>query len=116
MDQDKIENTFIIHMKIRNILFGGTAIVLLASCATPENQELQQGKWRGEFAFETHRVPFNFVVEDDTTALVRVSLLNADEKASLDSVYYKGDSVVIPINVFDAVLIGKVKGDSQNGI
>ncbi|MCA4895383.1 MAG: TlpA family protein disulfide reductase [Cytophagales bacterium] len=100
---------------IKNLLLGITAVALAASCSSPENHELQEGKWRGEFALETHRVPFNFVVEDDTAALVRVSLLNADEKASLDSVYYKGDSVVIPINVYDAVLIGKAKGDSLKG-
>ncbi|MFN7259033.1 MAG: TlpA disulfide reductase family protein [Cyclobacteriaceae bacterium] len=100
---------------IKNLFLGITAVALAASYSALENHELQEGKWRGEFAFERHRVPFNFVVEDDTAALVRVSLLNADEKASLDSVYYKGDSVVIPINVFDALLIGKVKGDSLKG-
>lgn len=101
-------------MKIIRVLSIG-AVVILASCGTKQKEELQIGSWRGEFTVDDKIVPFNFKVEDDTAALLKVSLLNADEKATLDSVTYKGDSVVIPIKVYDALLIGKVKGDSLAG-
>jgi peroxiredoxin len=101
-------------MKITNLLSIGT-VLLLAACGTKQTEELQIGSWRGEFALDNKTVPFNFVVEDDTAALVKVSLLNADEKAILDSITYRGDSVVIPIKVYDALLIGKIKGDSLIG-
>ncbi|MFM8851239.1 MAG: hypothetical protein ACKOE5_12700, partial [Cytophagales bacterium] len=99
---------------IKSVIFGSLTAAWVA-CSTPATHELQVGNWRGEFILDNHQVPFNFVVEDDTTALVKVFLTNADEKAPLDSIYYQGDSVILPIKVYDAVLIAKVESDSLKG-
>lgn len=102
-------------MGIRAFLFC-YLIILVWGCVAPHsNNELKIGNWRGEFALDSYQVPFNFVVEDDTAALVRVFLTNANEKAPLDSIYYQGDSVILPIKVYDAVLIAKVQNDSLKG-
>jgi peroxiredoxin len=98
----------------KNLVIAGVA-TLAAACSSPESHELQLGNWRGEFAIEDKRIPFNFVVEDDTSSLVKVYLTNADDKAPLDSVYYKGDSVIVSIQVYDALLVGKITGDSLKG-
>lgn len=97
----------------RILLALGLAL-LIAGCAATHKEELVSGAWRGEFTANDKKIPFNFVVETDA-ARIKVYLTNGAEKAALDSVYYKGDSVVIPVNIYDAVLIGKINGDSLHG-
>ena len=89
---------------------------LLVSClATTPDEELVSGRWRGEFRVSGEKIPFNFLVEDVTSSRKKVFLVNGDERAPLDSVHYKGDSVIIPIDIYDALLIGKISGDSLKG-
>ncbi|MBS1557025.1 MAG: TlpA family protein disulfide reductase [Bacteroidetes bacterium] len=99
---------------IKSVIFG-SLVMAWAACSTTETTELQVGNWRGEFTLDKYQVPFNFVVEDDTAALVKVFLTNGNEKAPLDIIYYQSDSVILPIKVYDAVLIAKVEGDSIKG-
>jgi peroxiredoxin len=92
------------------------SIIIISFCSTAFGQYkgLTSGKWRGEFAVDKKRIPFNFVVEESKGSS-KVYLINASERALLDEPYYKGDSIVIPINIYDALLIGKVNGDSLKG-
>ncbi len=89
-------------------------IAFVASC-TKTNEELYLGVWRGEFFIEGKNVPFNFEVAKEDNARPRVYLLNGDEKAGLDSIYYRADSVVINIDIYDAILVGRVEGDEVKG-
>lgn len=88
--------------------------VVISSCAATHHQQLSPGIWRGEFVVGDKKIPFNFSVEQKGASLT-VSLLNAEEHAKLDSVYYRADSVVIPIDIYDALLVAKVEGDSIKG-
>lgn len=76
---------------------------------------LQEGKWRGVFHTQGTKIPFNFSVEDDTAGTVKVFLTNADEKTALDTVRYERDSVIIDIEVYDAILIGKLTQEGLAG-
>lgn len=89
-------------------------VAIVVTCAPPERAPLTEGKWRGEFEVKGRRIPFNFAVDGPHTNL-QVTLLNAAERAKLDSVSYRGDSVVIAIDLYDAILIGRVTGDSLHG-
>ncbi|MBN8575991.1 MAG: TlpA family protein disulfide reductase [Cytophagales bacterium] len=97
--------------KIVCILFFGSVFL---SCKE-EPGYLQIGNWRGTFTVQNIEIPFNFRVEDDTAGLVKVLLTNGEEKFQLDSVRYERDSVIVPIDVYDALLIGKLAGDSLKG-
>jgi peroxiredoxin len=89
-------------------------IVFMAmSCSTETKHELAKGSWRGEFLVDSKAVPFNFAVEGEPVS--KVFLINGTERARLDSIYYKSDSVIIDIDIFDALLIGKIEGDSLRG-
>lgn len=100
---------------MKRITIFSALVFLLSQCRTSETTELQLGAWRGEFIVFGQRVPFNVSVEDDTTGTIKVFLVNASERFQLDSVRYERDSVLIPVDVYDAVLIAKVKGDSLFG-
>ncbi|MGC3946192.1 MAG: TlpA disulfide reductase family protein [Chryseolinea sp.] len=90
------------------------ASLLMTNAA--ERQTLPTGDWRGEFVLQnSKRIPFNFVVEGKSPQTLRVSLKNGKERAPLDSVYFKGDSVVIGISIYDAVLVAKLSDKSLNG-
>src|SRR6188474_1591404 len=89
--------------------------MLVASCkAQEESFSLRTGAWRGEFTLGDRQVPFNFTVTENAVR-PQVILVNGGERALLDSVYYRGDSLVIPIELYDAILVGRVQGDSLRG-
>jgi len=98
--------------RLTNLLFVAT-ILVAASCSSETKPELAKGSWRGEFLVDSKAVPFNFIVEGEPAS--KVFLINGAERAPLDSIYYKADSVVINIDIFDALLIGKIEGDSLRG-
>lgn len=88
--------------------------VLIASCSNT-SKELYVGTWRGEFLLNGKAVPFNFEVTNEAKSTPRVFLLNGEERAELDSIYYRADSVVINIDIYDALLVGKIDGDEVKG-
>ncbi|NBP69270.1 MAG: TlpA family protein disulfide reductase [Cytophagia bacterium] len=102
-------------MKRKFILILLTSIFFLNACTQNKFSELKEGKWRGVFTIQGLETPFNFTVEDDTAGTIKVFLINGVERFALDSVRYERDSVIIPIDIYDAILIAKVKEDSLQG-
>jgi peroxiredoxin len=104
-------NPFMIRFNKLILLFA----FALAACTGVNRSRLNTGEWRGEFTVEGNKkIPFNFNVEGEAPAL-KVFLLNGDERAELDAIYTKSDSLVIPVNIYDALLIARVDGDSLHG-
>ncbi|MEI9920182.1 MAG: TlpA disulfide reductase family protein [Bacteroidota bacterium] len=99
-------------MRIFTLLFFFVIIVVLATSCSKANEELYLGTWRGEFFLDNKSVPFNFEVTKDEKSKPHVFLLNGDERAELDSIYYRSDSVIINIDIYDALLVGKI----DNGV
>ncbi|HZY79899.1 MAG TPA: TlpA disulfide reductase family protein [Cyclobacteriaceae bacterium] len=102
-------------MNILTKLFFVVIIIVLTTSCSKNNNELFVGPWRGEFWFEGRTVPFNFEVASNGKGIPKVFLINGSERAELDSVYYRADSVVIDIDVYDALLIGKVEEGEVKG-
>lgn len=102
-------------VKIYGIIIAFVTTGLLLSSCKEQRLTLEEGKWRGVFQTQGHEIPFNFSVEDDTIGTIKVFLTNAEERTVLDSVRYERDSVIIPIELYDAILIGKVKPEGLSG-
>ena len=96
------------------VLFLFTAAFILSSCKE-QPLHLEEGKWKGVFHTQGSEIPFNFSVEDDTLGTINVFLTNAEEKTILDSVRYERDSVIIPIEVYDAILVAKINSEGLSG-
>jgi thiol-disulfide isomerase/thioredoxin len=63
------------------------------------------GYWRGVFTLaKGDTLPFNFEIKNES-----VYLINASERFELTSVRQKGDSLKIPIDIYDAVLLAKIE-------
>lgn len=91
-------------------------ITLLFSCSEGSGEKsLNEGIWRGVFQVTNGEIPFNFSVERDVKGTPWVSLLNSEDVFRLDEVYWAGDSLIIPVEIFNSYLIGKPEGDDFKG-
>ena len=64
--------------------------------------ELPTGIWRATLEFQEEALPFNFELTEDSTGAYKIVIINARERLLLDEVLLTGDSVVIPLHIFDA--------------
>ena len=95
------------------LLFCST--ILLNACNSHKN-ELKTGAWRGVLHIQDQRLPFNFEINRQGEGLFQVVLINAEERLEIDSVPYTGDSLEIPMYVFDAVIKAKNEGNTLSGL
>ncbi len=98
----------------KNILFLGVILILFSACSS--KNEVQTGAWRGVLKTDGGDLPFGLEISknaDSTT--YSVMAINGEERLALDSAYFKDDSLVIPMGIFDASLTAKIKGEVMVG-
>ena len=87
--------------------------LLFSHCSSEQNVELQSGVWHGVLNIQGHELPLNFEVQHKGT--LKVFLLNADERIELDEGVIEGDSLYLPMHVFDADIKAKITQTSISG-
>lgn len=99
------------------LLVTSMSLLSLASCGDKNvNNKLIDGTWRGQFTVaEDQKAPFIFEVTSAATDSATVTLYNGAERVPLKGITYVGDTVIIPIEAFDAQLIGVVTGERLTG-
>ncbi len=90
--------------------------MLLTGASALAQSTLPNGPYRGQFQTPSGTVPFNFEVNDGGTTAPRVYLLNAGGREELTDVQQPGDSVFIPIPLYDASLRFQRKGGKLTGV
>ena len=86
-----------------------------ASCTAPHHR-LQDGAWRAELTLsEGKQAPFLFDVRHAATDSAVLTLLNGEERVPLTGIRYAADTVIIPIEAYDAEIQARVSGDSLSG-
>jgi len=69
----------------------------------------KSGPWRGEIDHLGGKLPFNFVVgAKPTKSKMDIRIQNGAEKARLGEAYFRGDSLVIPFDLYDSELVGSL--------
>ncbi|MTK52253.1 TlpA disulfide reductase family protein [Paludibacter sp.] len=99
--------------KIQTIITGialGCSIATFA--ATPK---LNDGIWRGTLEVKDNSAPFLFEVSHRGADSTVVTLMNGEERVALNGVFFKGDSVIIPIEPFDAQIRAAVTEGTLSG-
>ena len=81
----------------------------------PKEKELKPGMWRGVLTVANHEIPFQMQVEKPKSGKTVAYLLNGEEKLLLDEITITGDSVKIPLHIFDADLKAHIS-DNQDEI
>ena len=92
------------------------AFALVSSASVFAQSTLPNGPYRGQFQTPGGAVPFNFEVKNAAASAATVYLLNADEREELTGVQQSGDSVFIPIPLYDASLRFQRKGGKLTGV
>ncbi len=81
--------------------------VLLGECGFAQNPVL--GPWRGEIKHLGGPLPFNFIVgKIKTKNKLNIQFQNGVEIANLGDAYFRGDSLVIPFELYDSELVGSL--------
>jgi thiol-disulfide isomerase/thioredoxin len=100
------------------VFWGGLAGLFLitgGSCS-PRQQRLQDGIWRGELSVSHGKqAPFLFEVSGAATDSAVVTLRNGEESVPLTGIYYSADSVIIPIEAYDAAIIARIADSFLEG-
>lgn len=100
-------------MKINQLL----TIVIAAILLTPIFSYAQQpasGQWQGQLEYEEVDAPFTFEIQYNGNKPI-VTLINGDERIALKKVKFDGDSIIIPLKPFDAVLKAKYDEHEMTG-
>lgn len=83
-----------------------------AGCAQKEKNE---NFWRGVIHSQGQEVPFNFLLEEQGNGFLKMTLINGEDRMEIDSIVTNGDSVEIPMLVFDAYICAEIDGDRMEG-
>ncbi|MDR1743473.1 MAG: TlpA family protein disulfide reductase [Dysgonamonadaceae bacterium] len=90
--------------------------VLLSVISCREQTELKDGVWRGELTVAGNKkAPFLFETSRSQTDSATVTLRNGEERVDLTGATFHGDTLVIPIAAYDAVIKGFVGGGKIEG-
>lgn len=86
-------------------------IILTFQFANAQQQALQNGLWRATITLQGKETPFHLDFKTENNQQVAY-IRNADEKLKLDNITIQGDSITIPMHVFDAALIAKIENNN----
>ncbi len=114
----KLRNFSIMNQKFKLLSAFLLAVVLLASCNRSGSKQAQlpaNGLWRGVLQLPSAQVPFHFEVNQESSDSLTILLYNAEERLLLDGIRMHGDSVIIPMHIFDADIRAKVNGTTMTG-
>ncbi len=96
------------------VLFG----MVLMGCeqkTKKQKMELKSGQWKGELLTQKKKIPFTLTINKNDSSEISAQLINADEQIQLDQIVLKGDSLFIPMHIFDAKIEAKLVEDKLIG-
>ncbi|WP_034256868.1 TlpA disulfide reductase family protein [Adhaeribacter aquaticus] len=91
-----------------------TLLFCLTNCQKKDKQ-LKPGTWRFTLNISNQEIPFLMEVEQTKAGKTIGYLVNGEERILLEEITIAGDSVTIPLHIFDADLKGHIN-DQENGI
>ncbi|MEO6281882.1 MAG: TlpA disulfide reductase family protein [Dyadobacter sp.] len=87
-----------------------------SSFETTSGSTLKNGIWRATLARDTHRLPLLLdISKNPDNKTFSVFVVNGTERLKMDSTYIQDDSLVIPMQLFDAKIVAKQDGDHLKG-
>ncbi len=85
----------------------------LLSCDSSKDVQLKPGIWRGILNIQDHELPMNFEVKRGKK--LKIYLINAEERIELDEGMIKGDSLYLPMHIFDADIKARITETTISG-
>ena len=87
--------------------------LLIAPIACNRTIELPAGKWRAVIHTQGEEIPF--IMEIIKEENYQVKLVNGEEVIQIDTIFFRGDSIEIPMHIFDASIVAKWDNESLLG-
>ena len=72
------------------------------------------GNWRGTIAMQGQELPFTFSLTGNRQNL-RMEIYNASEVLEVKDLYWKGDTLIIPMHIFDTEIQAVVESGTMKG-
>jgi thiol-disulfide isomerase/thioredoxin len=103
----------------RIIIIGLVILSLFSSCNSGKQGDpevvLPFGEWRGVLKPQDIEIPFIMKVEQSGEDY-RINLINAEESIPLDDITITGDSIHIPMYIFDATIHARITENKMEGV
>jgi thiol-disulfide isomerase/thioredoxin len=103
-------------MKKFYLYIGLALLPLVFSCSKPKN-EMSQGIWRGNIVLHKDdgksTMPFLFSVEKNKDGKTLITIMNAEERISVNEISYRNDSVFINLPVFKDEIKAFIKSSNE---
>lgn len=95
--------------------FAFFSLAALSSCSEEQERSIT-GPWRGLIESQNQQIPFNFEISEQDGEL-RLTLINAEERLDAGPIerFADGDSLRMPMHIFDAEILAKVGEDGLYG-
>lgn len=92
-------------------------MVIVSGCSgnnESTDKVLLKGSWQGIIMMQGQELPFNFEVTGED-AIPTIILINGEERIILEDLVLEGDSLIIPMHVFDAEIKAYIEGEQMTG-
>jgi peroxiredoxin len=73
------------------------------------------GAWRGIIHTQDQELPFNFTIKYSESEKLLVTLINGKEELQIEEAEISGDSIIIPMHIFDADLVASFNESEMKG-
>ena len=90
------------------------AVFILCFTLLSCGQTLKTGLWRGVLSMDGKELPFQFEVKKGDT--LSIDIINGKQRIHLDEIKTEGDSIQIPMLVFDAQIRAQIAGETMRGV
>ncbi len=81
--------------------------VSMFDALSQQNKAPQMGPWRVEMKHFSGNLPFNFIVSPSKNQKTfNIKIQNGSEKFSLGDSFFRGDSLVIPFDLYESEIVG----------
>lgn len=98
-------------MKLRAV----TLMISLVISQLGYTQVVKEGMWRGSILYDNIEVPFNFRWKSTSQSTAEVTILNGEEQIEINNARISGDSLFVPLGVFDSELRIKYANNRMTG-
>lgn len=100
---------------MKNVSWVILVCVVLVGCSTKKTS-LRPGEWRATVASPGGELPFGLEIRPNAdSSTYTVHVLNASERLSMDTTLVQGDSVRIPMGLFEAEIVAKIEDKTLTG-
>ncbi|WP_234736649.1 peroxiredoxin family protein [Tellurirhabdus bombi] len=104
-------------MKRFSLLLFSTVLWLIFSCSSESKVRVPKGIWRATLQTKGGELPFGLdIVPNADSATYTVYAINGAERLKMDTATLQGDTLRIPMAIFESEIIAKVANKRMEGI